>query len=71
MSATATEQAPITATEAVVMDFEFSKNTPNTVKFDEVEVPGQPKKVGTLYMQKWVHHNLGTPARVQVTVRAK
>lgn len=69
MSNTAATMAPVT-TELTV-EFEFEKTTPGTAKFNEVEVPGQAPKVGSFYVKKFVHQQMGNPARLSVTVKAK
>ena len=50
-------------THVVVMKLE--KETKGTRKYTEVEIPGQPPVIGTLYVQKWA---AGTADMVKVTV---
>lgn len=52
-------------TKPVVLTFNREKETKNTIKFDEQESPGQPKIVGSLYMQKWA---AGDMASLKVTI---
>lgn len=48
------------------LKFKVEKATKNTIKFQEVEVPGQPPVIGTLYVQKWV---VGTATEIEVVVK--
>lgn len=51
--------------DAFTVTFEVEKTTKNTVRYAEVPAPGEPARIGTLYVQAWV---LGTPAPAQLTV---
>jgi hypothetical protein len=48
-----------------VLTFKLEKLTKNTCKFAEVEVPGQPPAIGSLYVQKWV---AGQAQEIKVTI---
>lgn len=50
-----------------VIQFVKEKETKNTVKFEEVEQPGKPKMIGSLYVQKWA---AGDAAKLTVTVES-
>ena len=50
------------------VQFVKEKETPGTIKFAEKSEPGQPPKVKTLYLQKWV---VGDATEVTVTVELK
>ena len=53
--------------QAFTVTFETERETKNTIRYAEVVENGQPPKIGTLYVQKWV---LGQdpPNRLVVTV---
>lgn len=42
------------ATDAITLTFVKEKETKNTIKFEEVERDGQPKIVGSLYVQRFI-----------------
>lgn len=44
--------------------------TKNTFKFAEVPPTGQPPKIGTLYVQKWVFDGV-MPQEITVTLEVK
>ena len=48
-----------------VIKFKMEKETPNTVRFQEVPEEGMPPVVKTLYVQKWA---LGTAVPGEITV---
>lgn len=48
--------------------FTWEKDTKNTAKFKEVPDPGQPPKIGSLYVQKWA---AGGARELEVVVRVK
>ena len=56
-----------TQTRAFEVAFAFEKETKHTVKYAEEPAPGQPPRIGSLYVQKWA---LGSqaPRRLHVTV---
>jgi hypothetical protein len=54
--------------EAIVLEFAREKETKNTVRFQEVERPGKPPVIGTLYLQKWF---VGKAERVGVEIVAR
>lgn len=43
-----------------------SKETKNCIKYDEVEVPGQPPIVRNIYLPKW----LSPPKTIVLTIKA-
>jgi len=49
--------------------FEFEKATKNTYKYEERPEPGQPRRVGTLYIQKWVVGSETPPRQLVATVQ--
>lgn len=49
--------------------FQYEKGTKNTYKYEEVPEPGQPPRVGSLYVQKWALGD-NPPKQVRVTVEA-
>lgn len=50
-----------------VIEFTFERATKNTFRYQEVVESGQPPKVGTIYIQKWVAGNKA-PAKLVVTL---
>jgi len=48
--------------------FEREKETKNTVKFAEVQTPGQAPIIGALYVQKWA---AGDATKLKVTIEAQ
>jgi len=48
--------------------FEREKETKNTVKFTEVQTPGEAPIVGTLYVQKFF---AGDATKLKVTIEAQ
>jgi len=48
--------------------FEYEKATKNTYKFSEKPEPGQPPRIGSLYVQKWAFGSEEPPQRLGVTV---
>ncbi|MBI2845796.1 MAG: hypothetical protein HYX86_04545 [Chloroflexi bacterium] len=50
-----------------VVEFTFERATKNTFRYQEVVESGQPPKVGTIYIQKWVT-GTKTPAKITVTI---
>jgi len=51
--------------KAITLTFNREKETKNTVKFEEEERDGQPKVVGSLYVQKFA---AGKAASLKVTI---
>lgn len=49
--------------------FEMSKETKNTVRFEEVEGNEAPI-IGSLYLQKHAFKRLGSPQRLKVRIEA-
>ncbi len=67
ITAPRTAPAPAASQDnSVTVSFEKEKETKNTIKFEEVERPGQPKVIGTLYVQKYA---VGSNTKLQVTVK--
>ena len=48
-----------------VLTFKKEKETKNTFKYMEVEVPGQPSVIGALYLQRWAANGAET---VKITI---
>ena len=48
--------------------FELEKATKNTYKYAEKAEPGQPARIGSLYVQKWVFPAEDPPRQITVTV---
>ena len=48
--------------------FELEKATKNTYKFSEKAEPGQPARIGSLYVQKWAFGTEDPPRQISVTV---
>ena len=53
--------------DAIVLKFDKEKETKNTVRYQEQERDGEPKLVGTLYLQKFVAKTLGETVTVTIT----
>lgn len=54
----------------VSLEFEYERDTKNTVRFAETVEDGDPTLVGTLYLQKFANKELGNPERIRVTIEA-
>ncbi len=54
--------------EELKVVFEYEKATKNTCKYTEKPQPGQPPRIGSLYIQKWVFGNEAPPQKLAVTV---
>ena len=50
------------------IQFEKEKDTKNTVKFAEVQTPGEPPIIGTLYVQKWF---AGDATKLKISVEVQ
>jgi hypothetical protein len=50
------------------VQFEKEKDTKTTVKFAEVQTPGEPPIIGTVYVQKWF---AGDATKLKVTVEVQ
>ena len=50
--------------------FHYEKATKNTCKYSEAPEPGQPPRIGSLYVQKWAFGTEGPPATLTVTVES-
>jgi hypothetical protein len=50
------------------VQFEKEKDTKNTVKFAEVQTPGEPPIIGPVYVQKWF---AGEATKLKVTVEVQ
>lgn len=53
-----------------VVSFEHEKETKNTHKYAESPEPGQPPRIGALYIQKWALGAGDPPRQLTVTVDA-
>lgn len=51
-----------------LVNFEFEKETKNSVRYKEVPEEGKPPIVGSLYVQKWF---AGNAKSLQVTIEVK
>lgn len=51
-----------------VIQFEFEKETKNSVRYKEVPAEGQPPIVGSLYVQKWY---AGSSKKLELTLEKK
>lgn len=51
-----------------VIEFEYERDTKNTVRYAEVTERGAPSIIGTLYLQKFFTHEMGNPDRIKVTI---
>lgn len=49
----------------VIVNFEYEKETKNSVRYQEVPVEGKAPIVGTLYVQKWF---AGSTKNIAVTI---
>lgn len=54
--------------EELKVVFEYEKATKNTCKYTEKPAPGQPPRIASLYIQKWVFGTDTPPQRLAVTV---
>jgi len=50
--------------------FEYEKATKNTFKYSEKPEPGQPPRIGSLYVQKWAFGTDNPPQKLRVTVES-
>ena len=50
----------------ITVEFTKERETKNTVRFMESEVPDQPPVIGTLYIQKWA---IGDAEILSVTIK--
>lgn len=53
---------------AVIVHFEFEKETKNSVRYKEVPEEGKAPIVGSLYVQKWF---AGTTKSLAITIEKK
>jgi len=51
------------------LKFVLEKETKNTIRFAEAERPDGPPAVGSLYLQKYAHKQLGSPTEITVTIK--
>jgi hypothetical protein len=49
-----------------IIKFQYEKSTKNTHRYEEVPENGQPPKIKTMYVQKWVLPD--HPATITVTI---
>ena len=56
--------------QAFSVVFEFEKVTKNTVKYAERPKPGEPTRIGSLYVQKWALGSETPPRELAVTISA-
>lgn len=48
------------------IEFEYEKETKNTIRYMEKSKGGQPPAVGTLYVQKWALE--GSPKKIRMSI---
>ncbi len=48
------------------IEFEYEKETKNTLRYMEKPQGGKPPAVGTLYIQKWALE--GSPKKIKMTI---
>jgi len=53
--------------EKQVLEFELEKTTPGTYRYKEITKNGQPPRVKTIYIGKWVVGEK-PPERIRVTI---
>lgn len=54
-----------------VVRFVKERDTKNTIRFNEVVAKdGDPTVIGTLYVQKFAHQELGSPESLSITIEA-
>ena len=53
---------------ATTIEFEFEKETKNSVRYKEVPEEGKPPIVGSLYVQKWF---AGDTKKMSITLEKK
>lgn len=51
-----------------IVQFEKEKDTKNTIKFAEIQTPGEAPIIGSLYVQKWF---VGDATKLKVTVEVQ
>ena len=56
------------ASDTFTAFFHCEKATKNTFKYSEKPEPGQPPRIGSLYVQKWAFGTESPPQRLRVTV---
>ncbi|MBM4049588.1 MAG: hypothetical protein FJ279_31215 [Planctomycetes bacterium] len=56
--------------DGFTLSFELEKETKNTYKYGERSAPGQPPRIGSLYVQKWALGAGAAPRQLVVTVAA-
>lgn len=56
--------------KSIKVTFEYEKDTPNKVRFDEQRADGAKPIIGKLYLSKEQHEELGKPEKVAITLVA-
>ena len=51
-----------------IIQFEYEKETKNSVRYQELPGPGEAPVMGTLYVQKWF---AGNTKNLQMTIQKK
>lgn len=51
-----------------IIQFEYEKETKNSVRYQELPAPGEAPIMGTLYVQKWF---AGSTKNLQITIEKK
>lgn len=62
-------EPPKVDTSEHTIAFVLEKDTKNTVRYSEKPPKGQPAKVGTIYIQKYVFGDEEPPKSIEVVVR--
>lgn len=58
------------ASKKTVVTFTKERETPNTVRYQEVVAEGDPALIRTLYIQKFAAKDLGSPESIKITIEA-
>jgi hypothetical protein len=58
---------PESKDSSVRIAFSFEKATKNTFKYEEHPEPGQPPRIGSLYVQKWALGD-NPPKQIRLTM---
>lgn len=58
----------MSSSKEFTMVFEYENATKNTCKYAEKPEPGQPPRIGSLYIQKWALRTDTAPAQIDPSV---
>lgn len=67
--AASTPKAAVKAAPLVI-ELEKGKETPNTIRYEEIVPDDDVAKVRTQYLQKSAAKDLGFPARIRITIES-